>query len=72
MVIASPWRRLVASLLDGLILVAVSFLLMSLAGINPLTDTTTLFQDFLFNWLPSWAYYVAFTALYGQPRGRWP
>lgn len=70
MVIASPWRRLVASLLDGLILVAISLLLMSLAGINPLTDSTTFLQDFLFNWLPSWTYYVAFTALYGATPGK--
>lgn len=70
MVIASPWRRLVASFLDGLILVPLSFLLMALAGINPLVQTTTFVQDLLFNWLPSWAYYVIFTALYGATPGK--
>lgn len=70
MVIASPWRRLLASLIDGLILVPLSFLLMTLAGINPLTASTTFLQDFLFNWLPSWAYYVIFTALYGATPGK--
>ncbi|WP_038068412.1 RDD family protein [Thermus scotoductus] len=70
MVIASPWRRLVASLIDGLILVPLSFLLMALAGINPLAQTTTFVQDLLFNWIPSWAYYVIFTALYGATPGK--
>ncbi|KPD30342.1 hypothetical protein AN926_07050 [Thermus scotoductus] len=70
MVIASPWRRLVASLIDGLILVPLSFLLMALAGINPLAQTTTFVQDLLFNWIPSWAYYVILTALYGATPGK--
>jgi uncharacterized RDD family membrane protein YckC len=70
MVIASPWSRLVASLIDGLILVPLSFLLMALAGINPLAQTTTFVQDLLFNWIPSWAYYVIFTALYGATPGK--
>lgn len=70
MVIASPWRRLVASLIDGLILVPLSFLLMALAGINPLAQTTTFVQDLLFNWIPSWAYYVIFTAVYGATPGK--
>ncbi|WP_243091205.1 RDD family protein [Thermus neutrinimicus] len=70
MVIASPWRRLMASFLDGLILVALSFLLMTLAGVNPLVQTTSFTQDLLFNWLPSWAYYVVFTALYGATPGK--
>ncbi|TFU16846.1 RDD family protein [Thermus tengchongensis] len=70
MVIASPWRRLMASLIDGLILVPLSFLLMALAGINPLAQTTTFVQDLLFNWIPSWAYYVIFTALYGATPGK--
>jgi len=70
MVIASPWRRLVASLIDGLILVPLSFLLMTLAGINRLAQTTTFVQDLLFNWIPSWAYYVIFTALYGATPGK--
>ncbi|MFN3179689.1 MAG: RDD family protein, partial [Thermus sp.] len=70
MVIASPWRRLMASFLDGLILVALSFLLMTLAGVNPLVQTTSFTQDLLFNWLPSWAYYVIFTALYGATPGK--
>lgn len=70
MVIASPWRRLVASLIDGLILVPLSFLLMALAGINPLAQTTTFVQDLLFNWIPSWAYYTIFTALYGATPGK--
>ncbi|ETN88023.1 hypothetical protein TNMX_09200 [Thermus sp. NMX2.A1] len=68
--IASPWRRLVASLIDGLILVPLSFLLMALAGINPLAQTTTFVQDLLFNWIPSWAYYVILTALYGATPGK--
>ncbi|WP_105317341.1 RDD family protein [Thermus tenuipuniceus] len=70
MVIASPWRRLVASLIDSLILVPLSFLLMALAGINPLAQTTTFVQDLLFNWLPSWAYYVIFTASHGATPGK--
>lgn len=70
MVIASPWRRLVASLIDGLILVPLSFLLMALAGINPLAQTTTFVQDLLFNWIPSWAYYVIFTAAFGATPGK--
>lgn len=70
MVVASPWRRLVASLVDGLILVPISLLLMALAGVNPLTTPTTLLQDLLFNWVPSWAYYVTFTALYGATPGK--
>ncbi|MEZ0322445.1 RDD family protein [Thermus sp. PS18] len=69
MVIASPWRRFVASLIDGLILVPLSFLLMALAGINPLVQTTFV-QDLLFNWIPSWAYYVIFTALHGATPGK--
>ncbi|GAA5334019.1 MULTISPECIES: RDD family protein [Thermus] len=69
MVVASPWRRLVASLLDSLILVPLSLLLMALAGVNPL-GPTTLAQDLLFQWLPGWAYYVAFTALYGATPGK--
>ncbi|WP_243095275.1 RDD family protein [Thermus thalpophilus] len=69
MVVASPWRRLVASLLDSLILVPLSLLLMALAGVNPL-GPTTLTQDLLFQWLPGWAYYVAFTALYGATPGK--
>jgi len=59
-----------ASLIDGLILVPLSFLLMALAGINPLAQTTTFVQDLLFNWIPSWAYYVIFTALYGATPGK--
>ena len=68
MVIASPWRRLVASLVDGLILVPLTLLLMALAGVDWMN--TTFLQDLLFNWLPSWAYYVAFTALYGATPGK--
>jgi uncharacterized RDD family membrane protein YckC len=67
-VIASPWRRLVASLVDGLILVPLTLLLMALAGVDWMN--TTFLQDLLFNWLPSWAYYVAFTALYGATPGK--
>ncbi|TBH17451.1 RDD family protein [Thermus thermamylovorans] len=70
MVIASPWRRLVAALVDSLILVPVTFLLMALAGINPLVGSTTPLQDFLFQVVPGWAYYVAFTALYGATPGK--
>ncbi|MFN4071094.1 MAG: RDD family protein [Thermus caldifontis] len=70
MVIASPWRRLVASFIDGLILGPLSFLLMALAGINPLEQTPTFVQNLLFNGLPSWAYYVIFTALYGATPGK--
>ena len=66
--IASPWRRLVASLVDGLILVPVTLLLMALAGVDWMN--TTFLRDLLFNWLPSWAYYVAFTALYGATPGK--
>jgi uncharacterized RDD family membrane protein YckC len=68
MVIASPWRRLVASFVDGLILVPVTLLFMALAGVDWVN--TTPLQDFLFNWVPSWAYYVAFTALYGATPGK--
>ncbi|MEZ0348776.1 MAG: RDD family protein [Thermus sp.] len=69
MVVASPWRRLVASLVDGLILFFLSFLLMALAGVDPL-GPSTLGQDLLFQGLPGWAYYVAFTALYGATPGK--
>jgi uncharacterized RDD family membrane protein YckC len=68
MVIASPWRRLVASFVDGLILVPVTLLLMALAGVDWVN--TTPLQSLLFNWVPSWAYYVAFTALYGATPGK--
>lgn len=68
MVIASPWRRLVASFVDGLILVFVTLLLMALARVDWMNPTPT--QNLLFNWLPSWAYYVAFTALYGATPGK--
>ncbi|WP_448569231.1 RDD family protein [Thermus sp.] len=68
MVIASPWRRLVASFVDGLILVFVTLLLMALAQVDWTNPTPT--QNFLFNWIPSWAYYVAFTALYGATPGK--
>lgn len=68
MVIASPWRRLVASFVDGLILVLVTLLLMALAGVDWMNPTPA--QNLLFNWLPSWAYYVAFTALYGATPGK--
>jgi len=67
-VIASPWRRWVASFVDGLILVPVTLLLMALAGVDWVN--TTPLQNFLFNWVPSWAYYVAFTALYGATPGK--
>jgi uncharacterized RDD family membrane protein YckC len=46
MVIASPWRRLVASFVDGLILVPVTLLLMALAGVDWVN--TTPLQNFLF------------------------
>jgi len=68
MVIASPWRRLVASLVDGLILVPLTLLLMALAQVDWTNLTPT--QNLLFNWIPSWAYYVAFTALYGATPGK--
>lgn len=68
MVIASPWRRLVASFVDGLILVFVTLLLMALARVDWMNPTPA--QNLLFNWLPSWAYYVAFTALYGATPGK--
>jgi len=68
MVIASPWRRLVASFVDGLILVPVTLLLMALAQVDWTNPTPT--QNLLFNWIPSWAYYVAFTALYGATPGK--
>lgn len=42
---------------------------MYLAGLDPLTVRTP-WQDFLFNWLPSWAYYVVFTAVYGATPGK--
>jgi len=37
-VIASPWRRLVASLVDSLVLLPLSLLLMALAGVDPILD----------------------------------
>mgnify|MGYP003513805510 CR=1 FL=1 len=53
MVIASPWRRLVASLVDSLVLLPLSLLLMALAGVDPLGPTTWV-QDLLFQWIPGW------------------
>jgi uncharacterized RDD family membrane protein YckC len=71
MVIASPWRRLVASFVDGLILAPVTLLLMALAGVDWVDWVNiTPLQNFLFNWVPNWAYYVAFTALYGATPGK--
>ena len=69
MVIASPWRRLVASLVDSLVLLPLSLLLMALAGVDPLGPTTWV-QDLLFQWIPGWTYYTAFTALYGATPGK--
>ena len=69
MVIASPWRRLVASLVDSLVLLPLSLLLMALAGGDPLGPTTWV-QDLLFQWIPGWTYYTAFTALYGATPGK--
>ena len=69
MVIASPWRRLVASLVDSLVLLPLSLLLMALAGVDPLGPTTWV-QDLLFQWIPGWPYYTAFTALYGATPGK--
>jgi len=68
-VIASPWRRLVASLVDSLVLLPLSLLLMALAGVDPLGPTTWV-QDLLFQWIPGWTYYTAFTALYGATPGK--
>ncbi|MEN2982883.1 MAG: RDD family protein [Thermus sp.] len=70
MVTASPWRRLAASLMDGLILVPLSLFLLALAGIPPLEGAPGFWDDLLFNWLPGWAYYTAFTALYGATPGK--
>ncbi len=58
--VASPWRRLVASVVDSLLLIPLSFLLARLAGADPLNATPL--QDLLFNWMPSWAYFTLFTA----------
>ncbi|WP_117238111.1 RDD family protein [Thermus sediminis] len=68
MVTASPWRRLVAYLVDGLILAPLVVLVMALGGVD-LANPTPL-QNFTFNALPSWAYYVVFTALYGATPGK--
>jgi len=69
MVIASPWRRLVASLVDSLVLLPLGLLLRVLAGVDPLGPTTWA-QDLLFEWIPDLAYYTAFTALYGATPGK--
>ncbi len=66
--VASPWRRLVASLVDSLLLISLSFLLARLAGADPLN--TTFLQDLLFNWIPSWAYFTLFTAYLGATPGK--
>lgn len=67
--VASPWRRLVASLVDGLILAPLSLLLRVLAGVD-LLGPTTLTQDLFLQGLPTWAYYAGFTALYGATPGK--
>jgi uncharacterized RDD family membrane protein YckC len=64
MVIASPWRRLVASLLDGLIVTAVLFLLVSLVGAD-IQEHVALAALLL-----PWTYLVVFTALYGATPGK--
>jgi len=64
MVIASPWRRLVASLVDGLIVTAVLLLLAPLVGAD--IQEHVLLPVLL---LP-WTYLVAFTALYGATPGK--
>jgi uncharacterized RDD family membrane protein YckC len=66
MVIASPWRRLVASLVDGLIVTAVLFLLVSLVGAD-IQEHVTLAALLL-----PWTYLVVFTALYGATPGKMP
>ncbi len=67
MVAASPWRRLLAALLDGLLLALASPFLKALLGMDPegLSLEGTLL-DFGLNAL----YYTALTALYGATLGK--
>ena len=64
MVIGSPWRRLVASLVDGLIMTATLFLLVSLVGADIQEHVTPAAL------LLPWTYLVVFTALYGATPGK--
>jgi uncharacterized RDD family membrane protein YckC len=69
MVIASPWRRLVAFLVDIFLIVVLEIVLrITLAGV--ILVNTTPVQDRLFSLVLIWAYYVTFTALYGATPGK--
>lgn len=67
--VAIPWRRLLAYVVDSFLLAPLSFLLAYLAGANPLEDAPLL-QNLLFNWLPAWAYFTLFTAYLGATPGK--
>ena len=67
MVIASPWRRLVASLVDGLIVVFVTFLGEILASLSQEHIASAIVLEVL---LFPWIYYVVLTALYGATPGK--
>ncbi len=70
MVIASPWRRLVANLIDNLIVVLATFFLASLStalgDIQEHIASVIVLAMLLF----PWTYYVVFTTLYGATLGK--
>jgi len=69
-VIASPWRRLVASLVDGLIVALAIFLFASLpTPPGDIQEHITLAIVLAMLLFP-WTYYVVFTALYGATPGK--
>jgi len=68
MVIASPWRRLVASFVDILI-VTVAYLLITPLVEADIQEHMALAVLLLYLLFP-WAYLVAFTALYGATPGK--